>query len=217
MWRQDLPVGHPEFGKIHICECSPQLQQQRLTLSGLDEAQRKYRLSDIRAEGFPGHALMLEAAVAFQARPLGILTIWGKPGNGKTVASWAIMGELLARGVEAVYVRAPDLITGMRQAFYPSGDVKDGGARQKLRRMEQAAVLVIDDFDRAYAARGTQEQVEALIEHRYECGTQNRMGTILIMNTDPAQLPDWLASRLFDGRNQVIHNADPDVRRGMMR
>ncbi len=216
-WRQDLPVGHPEFGKIHVCECNIGLKDRYRTLSGLDEHQRGFRLDDLYTGGFPGHARMREELEAFVRKPTGMLTIWGRPGNGKTLAAQAAISELLEGGVEAVYVRASELSTCMRQAQYPSGDVKNGGAYQRLLRIQEAAALAIDDFDRVYGSRGGQDQIDTLLELRYEAGIEGRQGTILVMDSDPAAQPEWMASRLFDGRNTVVHNDDPDLRRALGR
>lgn len=210
-------MGHPEFGKIHVCTCNVLLRDGHVAFSGLDEHERSIRLSGILTDAFPGHARMLEALQDFVTRPAGMLTIYGGPGNGKTFAVKAAVNELIERGQEAIYVRVPELVTCTRQALYPSGDVKSDLAHQRLKRIEAAPVLVLDDLDRVHESRGTQEQIDALIERRCDRAMQGSSGTILVMNSDPADQPDWLRSRLFDGRNRVVHNDDPDLRPSMRR
>jgi len=45
--------------------------------------------------------------------------------------------------------------------------------------------------------------------------TTNWIGTVIAMNESPDALPQWISSRLRDGRNRIVHNADPDVREMM--
>jgi hypothetical protein len=51
-----------------------------------------------------------------------------------------------------------------------------------------------------------------LVDKRHRRGLDGTNGTLIAMNTDPALQSDWIASRLMDGRNQVVHNTDADLR-----
>jgi hypothetical protein len=51
----------------------------------------------------------------------------------------------------------------------------------------------------------------------HERGTDGRLGTILVIHTEPSQQPARIASRLLDARNAVVHNNDPDLRPALER
>ena len=51
-----------------------------------------------------------------------------------------------------------------------------------------------------------------LVDKRHRRGLDGTNGTLIAMNTSPALQSDWIASRLMDGRNQVVHNTDADLR-----
>jgi hypothetical protein len=40
---------------------------------------------------------------------------------------------------------------------------------------------------------------------------------VIVMNSDPGQLPDAVASRMRDGRNRMVHNDDVDIRPALRR
>lgn len=213
--RADVPIDDPRFGRVERCACKRAEDAERRLrrlreLSGLTEAERTIRLSDIDMVGRPGADRMVESAQRFISSPSGFLTVWGKPGNAKTMVLMAIVNELTEIGIEAVYVTAFDMIGFIRQAF-----AADGGedALSRLKRFEMVRVLAIDEFDKIKPTEWTLEQLTEIIDRRYRLGLSGCAGTVIAMNGDPRQQPEWIASRLLDGRNTVIRNDDSDLRK----
>lgn len=204
----DLPVGHPQFGRALPCECQARRRAEILqAVCGLNEDERLARLGDVVAAG-PGTAAMLDAARAFIAKPAGILTVWGKCGNAKTTVLQAIVNECLDRNLSAVYVTLYDLINWVRDAFRDDTDSAWG----RVHRLTAVSVLCIDEFDKIKITEWSEELQTAVLDRRYRDGLSGRVGTVLAMNSDPNHLPEWIYSRLCDGRNRIVHNADPDLR-----
>lgn len=209
--REDVPVGHPLFGKLVRCSCKAEEDVRRLqALSGLRRAELAIRLSNIDTSGRPGTQQMIEACRAFVSDPAGILTLWGSVGNAKTMCLQGVVNELQILG--AVYVTAFDLLSHIRAAFNAQRQVQDDDAYARLCRFERVRVLAIDEFDKARITDWAMEQITDLIDKRYRGGIDRSLGTLLAMNADPALQPEWIASRLADGRNRIIHNADGDLR-----
>ena len=209
--REDVPFGHPKFGKLVRCQCRADEDSARLqALSGLSQAELAIRLDDIGTTGRPGTQAMLEACREFIARPAGILTLWGGVGNAKTMALQGIVNALQLRG--AVYVTAFDLISYIRSAFNAAREIRDDDAYSRLCRFERVRVLAIDEFDKVRTTDWVLEQLTDLIDKRYRSGIAGEAGTVLAMNADPAGQPEWIYSRLVDGRNRIIRNADRDLR-----
>ncbi len=168
------------------------------------------KLPDIAASTGPGTRRMVEACQAFVQNPLGILTLWGGVGNAKSTALQACVNELARLG--AVYVTAFDLLSYIRAAFNADRKVQNDDAYSRLLRFERVRILAIDEFDKVRSTDWAAEQITDLIDKRYRAGIEGEAGTLIAMNGNPANLPEWIASRLADGRNRIIHNTDRDVR-----
>jgi len=198
------PLG---FGQpCHACE--PQRRSQALqAISGLNPDERCIRLDDIGATGGATDE-MLAAARLFLIEPRGILTLWGGPGNAKTMILQAIVNECLERSTQAVYVTLYDLAGYVREAFRDDSE----SAWQRVRRFQSVRVLCIDEFDKLKPTEWVQELETAIVDHRYRNGLASLCGTAIAMNESPGALPQWISSRLRDGRNRIVHNTDPDVR-----
>ena len=120
--RQDLPLGHPDFGKLRICDCragqvSQQVRQRLFALSHLEE------LSHLTFENFlprgrvglpPRQADTLEQAFnhaqQFAQRLEGWLVLQGGFGCGKTHLAAAIANFAVSLGVPTLFITVPDLL-----------------------------------------------------------------------------------------------------------
>lgn len=211
-YRVDVPFGHPQFGKAIRCDCKKNEDAERLQrLSGLTESERNIRLDDIDTSR-PGTAEMVRQCKNFLAYPFEILTIWGLPGNAKTMALQAVINHSLDAGKHAVYITSFDLIAYIRAAFNQDKKIIDDDSYSRLRRFEEIEILAIDEFDKVRMTEWVQEQVTDLIDRRYRLALNRQAGTLLAMNDDPSLQPSWIYSRLSDGRNQIINNQDSDLR-----
>ena len=181
-------------------------------LSGLTEKERKLRLSMFTTGGRPGTTAMLKACHSFVKDPVGILTLWGGVGNGKTMCLQAVVNELIERAVMSVYITAFDLFSHIRDAFNAQREITSESAYNRLLRFEKVRVLAIDELDKVRPTDWMLEQLTNLVDKRHRRGLDRTNGTLIAMNTDPALQDDWIASRLMDGRNQMVHNTDADLR-----
>ena len=208
---QDLPVGHPQFGKLLRCECKAQEDAARLQrLSGLTETERRARLEDIDATGRPGTQAMINACREFLLSPFGSLVLHGTSGNAKTVALQSVVNELVRSNVEAVYITAFDLIGYIRDAFNEQKEVKSESAYDRVLRFGTVPFLAIDEFDKLKVTDWITEQITDLIDRRYRLGLDGQAGTMLAMNGKPENLPMWIYSRLSQG--VIVRNDDSDLR-----
>lgn len=209
VYRLDLPLGHPQFGRLIRCKCKAQEDAQRQQrLSGLSERERRIRLADIDTSR-PGTARMVAACHEFLARPSQIVTIYGGPGTGKTTALMAVINHSREAGKQAVYVRMFDLIAYIQAGFR---DNEDDNYSRLIRYSREIEILAIDEFDKVSMTEWQQIQISALMEDRQRLAEDGQVGTLIAMNGEPANLPDWIYSRLRDGRNQIVNNTDNDVR-----
>ena len=205
----DLPVTHPEFGKVTRCICKAQEDAEHLQdVSKMTDVERTYSISDLVARG-QGSKEMLEAGEIFLNEPTGILTIYGGTGNAKTLLLQAVVNHLLKdQHKRAVYVTMFDLMGYIRSAF----DEDDASAIARLDKYRTTPVLAIDEFDKIKTTDWVLSQVTSLIDRRHRDGIAGKAGTLIAMNADIESMPDWIYSRLTDGRNKIIHNTDPDMR-----
>ncbi len=202
--RQDLPVGHPQFGKISPC---PKCNQKAIdAVCGLKTSERGVNLDGLITAGRPGAQAMKRAGLKFIADPRGFLSVYGPCGNAKTVLLQSIVNACLARGVEAQYLTAHELMDYLKEAFDPRVMETDIG---RIRRLAAIPVLCIDEMDKASPTPYASDMQQHLINERYR--NADVLGTVFAWNGTIDTLP-WPAvvSRIREFTH--IENNDPDLR-----
>jgi DNA replication protein DnaC len=165
--RMDVPVGHPDFGRLQVCTCrqsqvSSQIRQRLFAMSNLDE------LSYLTFENFqprgmiglsPRQADSLEMAYnhAHQyAQSLkGWLLLQGGYGCGKTHLAAAIANFAVSLGVPSLFITVPDLLDTLRFAY----DDPEATFEERFEDIRQAPLLVMDDFGTQNATSWAQEKL----------------------------------------------------------
>lgn len=208
----NVPIGHVLFGTLIPCDCTAGYRAGLLQkMSGLTGEEQRVTLKDIIEVG-TDTCSMIGVASAFIAQPSGMVTLWGGSGNAKSLILQAVVNECIGQGIVAVYVTMLDLLEYIREAYNGKADES---AWRRMERYEAVPVLAIDEVDKVKASDWVVERESAIFEKRYRWGLARRAGTLLAMNANPDRLPDWIQSRLSDGRNRIIENRDPDMRRLM--
>ena len=175
----------------------------------LTDAERKMRLNKISTANRPGTRQMIYAAQQFVKEPCGILTLWGGVGNAKSVILQAVVNECILSGVPAVYVTFSELLDWIKESY------EDGCSDSTMARKNKAAtvrVLAIDEMDKVKRTEWVNEFQSDILDRRYRLGLSGQAGTVLAMNKSPEEMPEWISSRLADGRNRIVENQDSDLR-----
>ena len=174
-------------------------------------------LDDILHRG-EGSAQMLTAVkVMAGPAPFGMLTIWGGPGNGKTLALQALTNEFIRRGQRARYRPLSRLLNELRDGYNGERFEKDA----RYAEFVACKFLAIDEFDKPRMTDFAQEVVFELIDDRYRLGMQTgdqQCFTAIAMNTPPDSYPGYVSGRMLwgveaEGGFRVVHNTDSDCRR----
>lgn len=200
--RQDLPLGHPDFGKIRICDCrSEQVNQEArrrlFALSNLDE------LSHLTFENFsprgrvgltPRQASSLEYAYnhaqQYAQNVKGWLVLQGGYGCGKTHLAAAIANFVVRLGVPTLFITAPDLLDSLRFSY----DSTEATFEQRFEEIRTAPFLVLDDFGTQNATNWATEKLFQILNYRYI----NRLPMVVTTNLHVRDLDERIASRLID-------------------
>jgi DNA replication protein DnaC len=216
--RQDLPIGHPDFGKVAICSCrnqqiSQQVRQRLFSLSHLEE------LSHLTFDNFeprgrvglwPQQAASLEQAYnqarMFSQSQKGWLFLQGGYGCGKTHLAAAIANFAIEVGVPTLFVTVPDLLDLLRFA-YQDPDVT---FEQRFEDIRQSALLILDDFGTQNATPWAQEKLFQIVNYRYI----NHLPLVVTCNMDIRDIDERIRSRLEDPELVTrVRILAPDFRR----
>jgi len=218
--RADVPVGHPDFGKLEVCVCrraniTHSVREHLFALSHLDE------LKDLTFESFDprgrkGLAEMqansLERAFNYArhyAQDLnGWLLLQGSYGCGKTHLAAAVANYAVSMGVPTLFLTVPDLLDTLRFAY----NDEDTTFEQRFDEIRNAKLLVLDDFGTQNATGWAQEKLFQIVNYRYI----NKLSTVVTTNLALDEIEARIRSRLADPElvTQAKINV-PDYRRPM--
>ena len=199
---RDVPVGHPDFGKLFPCSC--QQTDQRRALEAARRASRDLiylaymTFETFRSEGHaqtPDQRTSLQNAYdgarRFADDPRGWLLVLGGYGVGKTHLAAAIADARLSRGLPVIFMTTPDLLDYLRAAFNPHVEET---YTERFEQLLDAPLLILDDLGTQNATSWAEEKLFQLLNHRYIA----RLPTVITTNLDLDNLDPRIASRLAD-------------------
>jgi DNA replication protein DnaC len=219
--RQDLPVGHPDFGKLEICSCrrgeiSQRIHRRLFDLSNLNELQH-LTFENFQSRGRiglrPVQADTLEMAFnqarMFAERLDGWLLLQGGYGTGKTHLAAAIANFAVGMGVPTLFITVPDLLDSLRFSY----DNPEATFEQRFDDIRTAPLLVMDDFGTQNATPWAQEKLFQIMNYRYI----NRLPLVVTTNLMLEEIEGRIRSRLEDPELVTrAHIRVPDYRRPMV-
>ncbi|GAP08433.1 MAG TPA: DNA replication protein DnaC [Anaerolinea thermolimosa] len=200
--RRDVPIDHPDFGKVEICSCRAQ-EVARMAY------QRVYRLSNLTAfSGMTFETFKVQGRVGLgdeQVRSLkyafdqaqtfartlsGWLLLTGAYGVGKTHLAAAIANFAVSMGVPTLFLTVPDLLDWLRYAY----GALDEDFETRFEEIRNIALLVMDDLGTQNATPWAQEKLYQIFNHRYV----NRLPTVVTTNQPLEEIEGRIQSRLRD-------------------
>ena len=216
--RRDLPVGHPEFGKISICECrhrsvADQVRNRLFSMSHLDEL-KHLTFETFQARGRLGlgdkQVQSLEWAynrsTMYASSLKGWLLLMGGYGTGKTHLAAAIANYAVQMGVPTLFLTVPDLLDSLRFAF----DSTDTTFEERFEQIRNCELLILDDFGTQIATSWAQEKLFQIINYRYI----NKLPLVITTNLSMEEIEGRIRSRLQDpSLVDVVHIFAQDYRR----
>ena len=165
--RADVPVDHPNFGKLVPCTCQlVQRAEQRIdtlrALSNLDiMSHMTFETFTPDVPGLPTDKRdnlrwAYEEASDFAKNPQGWLVLKGGYGCGKTHLAAAIANACVERGQPVLFITVPDLLDHLRAAF---GPISPTGYDARFDQVRTAPVLILDDLGTESATPWAQEKL----------------------------------------------------------
>lgn len=215
----DLPVGHPDYGRPVPCRCKLDERRSRRRsrfrdVHKLDALIRfTFDTFDTELTWLPPHKLdslvrAYNAAHGFALQPDGWLLFTGTYGCGKTHLAAAIANHRIESDQSAIFVVVPDLLDHLRSTFGPSSETNYDDLFDEVRN---TTVLILDDLGVQGVTPWAQEKMFQILNHRYN----SQLPTVLTTNQRLEDLDQRVRSRLLD-MNLVhhIHIRAPDYRAG---
>lgn len=216
--REDVPIGHANFGKLFACSCrlaeiQSATKQRQIEISSLGPLQNK-TFDSFRPEGHATNPnqrtslkLAYETALRYAESPRGWLLFHGSYGCGKTHLAAAIANARLAAGQPIMFVNAPDLLDHLRATFGPGSEVSYDALFDRVRNIP---LLVIDDLGAESPTQWAQEKLYQIFNHRYNA----QLPTVITSNVELERIEPRLRSRLVDMDlvRKIVIDA-PDFRR----
>lgn len=215
--RLDVPVGHPDFGRLFPCTCRlDEIQTKRMasmrSVSNLESLGR-YTFDSFSPEGHGlsperrrNLSLAYQSAKAYARNPEGWLLLIGGYGCGKTHLAAAIANDVLERGITPLFVTVPDLLDHLRATFAPSSPE---GYSERFQRVRDSRLLILDDLGTENASPWALEKLFQILNYRY----MSRLPTVITTNQELERIDPRLRSRLADPELvEIVTILAPDYR-----
>ncbi len=218
---RDLPIDHPEFGKISICSC-------RMEHVNRNKSDKLYNFSNLGSlrnltfetfmpRGRLGLAPQLAASLQqaynsakhFAEMRQGWLLLTGTYGSGKTHLAAAIANETIKQSISTLFLTVPDLLDWLRFSFNPDSE---SSFKDRFAEIRNVPVLILDDFGTQSSTAWAQEKLFQIINHRYI----SQLPTVITSNYHFEDFEGRIRSRLMDP--ELVTRVDilaPDFRNPM--
>lgn len=117
--------------------------------------------------------------------------LYSHPGTGKTLITSAVVNYLVSKGISAIFITVPDLLTQIRESYSYGNETE----AQILRGLTDCKLLVLDDMGAEKSREGdwASEKMFQIINSRYN----NLKSTIFTTNCNSKELQDKLGKRTF--------------------
>jgi DNA replication protein DnaC len=209
--RMEVPVGHPNFGRIFPCQCTVERREEHLSedlrrLSNLDAfADRTFESFDPDVDGVRE---AYEVAVRYSRNPYGWLFFHGKCGGGKTHLAVSIALHAMERQkLRVLFAVVPDLLDHLRATFDPGNGV---AYDDRFNAIRNAQLLVLDDLGTENTTPWAREKLYQIFNHRYN----EQLPTVITSNQDFKRIEERVLSRILDTRlTTYVHVDAEDFRR----
>jgi len=189
--RQDLPVGHPDYGKLTRCPNTP-VSKLAAPSNGLHSMDAYLKFDDLKKiNGITEAIRDIETTIQ---RGWGWVYIHGSYGDGKTQLLKTATAIYVRQHKSAIYTTMADILEHLRGAYDTNDPNYESQAR--LNRLADVDLLCIDEIDRIRNTEYAEEKRFTLLDRRYESAIRTNSITIMTSNQPPSVLPGAIHDRL---------------------
>lgn len=200
--RQDLPITHPDFGKLVPCVCQAAHTNgsesvNTASLNRLaDYAEKTFDNFSVKGRMGLGDEQEKSLTVArshaeqFAHDMKGWLVFCGGYGCGKTHLAAAVANHAANLGLPTLFLTVPDLLDTLRASYSSENDPY----AERFEEIRNVQLLVLDNLWTQNATSWAQEKLFQLFDHRYV----KKLPTIITTDMDLEELDGRIRSRLQD-------------------
>lgn len=222
--REEVPVGHSNFGKLVPCTCQMEYMQLRQAQQLRSDSNTEMLAGKTFENFLPeGHSVdpltrntmrnayqkCRDFAENIQHLEKHWILLIGTYGCGKTHLAAAIANYCLQHNQPVLFLNTPDLLDYLRATFAPGSDMS---YTERFDEIRTAPVLILDDLGTESPTAWAIEKLYQLINYRYNA----RLPTVITTNKDLKNVDARIASRLSDAEMvTTLTLSAPDFRVGV--